>query len=128
MVAMATPRKSISNLSCSLLSLCKATERKQCADPSACCQEGGRIDLFAKVSSKVSLMNGFRLSQPPEKNKISTVSSLTAFVCLFYFFIFYFFFEIRTLCVSLTVTVMTIQIRLASSSEICLPLPTECWV
>jgi hypothetical protein len=48
------------------------------------------------------------------------------FVCLF-FFCFVLFFKRGFLCIALAVLELTLQTRLASNSEICLPLPPECW-
>jgi hypothetical protein len=44
-----------------------------------------------------------------------------------FFFFFSFFFETGFLCVALAVLELTLWTRLASNSEICLPLPPECW-
>jgi hypothetical protein len=44
------------------------------------------------------------------------------FVCLFYCF-----FETGFLCVVLAVLELTLETRLASNSEIRLPLPPKCW-
>jgi hypothetical protein len=48
------------------------------------------------------------------------------FVCLFVCFLFLFF-ETGFLCVALAVLELTLWSRLASNSEICLPLLPECW-
>ena len=37
------------------------------------------------------------------------------------------FFETGFLCVALAVMELTLETRLASTSEICLPLPPKCW-
>jgi hypothetical protein len=41
--------------------------------------------------------------------------------------IYFWFFEIGFLCTALDVLELTLYTRLASNSEICLPLPPECW-
>jgi hypothetical protein len=43
------------------------------------------------------------------------------------FFFFFFFSKTGFLCVALAVLELTLQTRLASNSEIRLPLPPECW-
>jgi hypothetical protein len=40
---------------------------------------------------------------------------------------FFFFFETGFLCIALAVLELTLKTRLASNSEIRLPLPPECW-
>ena len=44
----------------------------------------------------------------------------------FVLFCFVLFFETGFLCIALAVLELTLQTRLASNSEICLPLPPEC--
>jgi hypothetical protein len=46
---------------------------------------------------------------------------------LLLFCLFFVFFETGFLCVALAVLKLTLYTRLASNSEICLPLPPECW-
>jgi hypothetical protein len=45
----------------------------------------------------------------------------------FFFFFFFWFFETGFLCIALAVLELTLQTRLASNSEIRLPLPPKCW-
>jgi hypothetical protein len=40
---------------------------------------------------------------------------------------FFFFLETEFLCVALAFLELTLYTRLASNSEICLPLPPKCW-
>ena len=47
--------------------------------------------------------------------------------CFVLFCSFFGFFETGFLCVALSVLKLTLQTRLASNSEICPPLPPECW-
>jgi hypothetical protein len=50
------------------------------------------------------------------------------FICLFLFVCFcFFFFEKGFLCVTLADLELTLKTRLASNSEIHLPLPPKCW-
>jgi hypothetical protein len=50
------------------------------------------------------------------------------FQLFIYLFIYLFwFFETGSLCIALAVLELTLQTRLASNSEIRLPLPPECW-
>jgi hypothetical protein len=48
------------------------------------------------------------------------------FACLFFLFLFLFF-ETGFLCIALAELELTLQTRLASNSEIRLPLPPQCW-
>jgi hypothetical protein len=51
-----------------------------------------------------------------------------ALTAVLYLFIYLFwFFETGFLCVALAVLELTLLTRLASNSEICLPLPPKCW-
>ena len=49
------------------------------------------------------------------------------FVVVFLFLFLFLFFQTGFLCIALAVLELTLQTRLASNSEICLPLPPECW-
>ena len=49
-------------------------------------------------------------------------------VFFFFFFFFYLPFQTGFLCISLAVLELTLQTRLSSNSEVCLPLPPECWI
>jgi hypothetical protein len=49
------------------------------------------------------------------------------FLLFFFFFFFFWFFETGFLCVALAVLELTLKTRLASKSEIRLPLPPKCW-
>jgi hypothetical protein len=55
--------------------------------------------------------------------------SLSLFLSFFlsFYFLFFYFFETAFLFVALAVLELTLYTRLASNSEICLPLPPECW-
>ena len=65
------------------------------------------------------------------KQKPQYYSVETKFICINYFinffYLFVLFFETGILCIALAVLELTLQTRLASNSEICLPLPPKCW-
>jgi hypothetical protein len=57
----------------------------------------------------------------------SVISSGKFYLLFFWFFCFFWFFETGFLCIALAVLELTLYTRQASNSEICLPLPPECW-
>jgi hypothetical protein len=55
------------------------------------------------------------------------VNKAWVFVCCWLLFGFWFFSETGFLCIALDVLELTLWTRLASNSEIRLPLPSKCW-
>jgi hypothetical protein len=60
--------------------------------------------------------------------KVGDLQQVCHFIYLFIYFIYLFwFFETGFLCIALVVLELTLKTKLASNSEIHLPLPPKCW-